>query len=541
MFCRKCGIRLTEEAEFCHKCGTKIYQFNEQADKNGTDFDVEEQSEQEELGYDYEPTFESGESEENIINPVKQKRKPTAIILIVVIAIVLLAIVGFFAVKLFTEDEPYIKSVKEWVPLDNYGFNYTCGEIFERYLDDAKWKQFADTGNSYIVEVSGSVKGVGKYLVADFGVLPYTDDLVKIEVQSVSFDSSLSPTTEDAQQFIYNMFEAYDAGYMDLTTFLGSATSSLPNGESNPLPSVKENPASDFQYEYNQALGGIEIKKYIGRDSVVNIPSKIDGINVVKIGGYPGDFFAEGAFVGCTDVTGVNIPYGVREIGESAFSGCSRLNNITIPDSVTTIESYAFSNCTSLSNFTIPKSVIEIGDYVFASCSGISEIIVDKNNPCFVTDNSALYNKNMTKLIFYYGSKQGSITIPYGVTEIGGYAFEGCYGLTNIDIPSSVTKIGYRSFSGCTGLTSIEIPYGVTEIGWSAFCDCSSLLSVVIPGSVKHIGQCAFGNCVSLTKIKIPNSVESIDYYAFEGCYADIYFKEGIYSPGNYYMLYGTY
>ncbi len=49
----------------------------------------------------------------------------------------------------------------------------------------------------------------------------------------------------------------------------------------------------------------------------------------------------------------------------------------------------------------------------------------------------------------------GSVTIPatvtysgttYSVTEIGGYAFGGCTGLTSVNIPNSVTSIGGCAF-----------------------------------------------------------------------------------------------
>ena len=42
------------------------------------------------------------------------------------------------------------------------------------------------------------------------------------------------------------------------------------------------------------------------------------------------------------------IPDSVTSIGEGAFWGCSSLTGITIPDSVTEIEGWAFSGCDSL-------------------------------------------------------------------------------------------------------------------------------------------------------------------------------------------------
>ena len=43
------------------------------------------------------------------------------------------------------------------------------------------------------------------------------------------------------------------------------------------------------------------------------------------------------------------------------------------------------------------------------------------------------------------------------MTSIGGSAFSGCSGLTNVTIPNSVTSIGERAFYSCSGLTSITV------------------------------------------------------------------------------------
>lgn len=70
-------------------------------------------------------------------------------------------------------------------------------------------------------------------------------------------------------------------------------------------------------------------------------------------------------------------------------------------------------------------------------------------------------------------------TIPNGVTSIGQYAFEYCYGITSIDIPNSVTSIGNYAFRSCTGLTTITFPANLTSIGYSAFTETASLQSII--------------------------------------------------------------
>ena len=108
------------------------------------------------------------------------------------------------------------------------------------------------------------------------------------------------------------------------------------------------------------------------------------------------------------------------------------------------------------------------------------------------------YNKWLIKKI-----KIESITIPDGVTTIGGYAFCNCSSLQSIAIPDGVTSIENLAFYGCSSLQSIAIPDGVTEIGDCAFEGCSSLQSIEIPDGVTSIGDLAFYGCSS----KIQNYV----------------------------------
>ena len=145
--------------------------------------------------------------------------------------------------------------------------------------------------------------------------------------------------------------------------------------------------------------------------------------------------------------------------------------------------------------------------------------------------------------------------MPNSVTNIGGYAFYGCSGLTSINIPNSVTTIGNDAFWGCNRLekvelesieslctikfkntnsnptsyahriyidgkevTTVNIPNSVTYIGNHAFRGCSELTSITIPNSVTGIGNYAFRFCTGLTYIDLPQSITSIGDGTFEGC-----------------------
>ncbi|WP_400223770.1 leucine-rich repeat domain-containing protein [Methanomethylophilus alvi] len=152
------------------------------------------------------------------------------------------------------------------------------------------------------------------------------------------------------------------------------------------------------------------------------------------------------------------------------------------------------------------------------------------------------------------GNDIKSVSLPDGLTSIGGFAFFGCTSLSSVTIPDSVTSIGNGAFSGCTSLTAINvaegntayisengvlfnksktsliqypvgktdsaytIPDSVTYIGYDAFWGCTSLSSVTIPDSVTSIGEFAFSGCTSLSSVTIPDSVTTIEDCAFYGC-----------------------
>ena len=67
-----------------------------------------------------------------------------------------------------------------------------------------------------------------------------------------------------------------------------------------------------------------------------------------------------------------------------------------------------------------------------------------------------------------------SVSLPEGLTSIGGGAFENCSSLTSIILPNSVTSIGDNAFYGCS-LTSITLPNSVTSIGGEAFSSCAQV------------------------------------------------------------------
>ena len=183
------------------------------------------------------------------------------------------------------------------------------------------------------------------------------------------------------------------------------------------------------------------------------------------------------------------------------------LNTITIPakhngKAVTQILPEAFKSADNLTAINIPNSVTSIGKDAFASCYGLTSVnyLGDIASWCAID-----FDANPVEYAgkFYLnGTLVTDLVIPDSVTSIGGFAFNGCRGLTSITIPDSVTSIGNSAFNGCRGLTSVTIGNSVTSIGDWAFSDCTGLTSITMPDRVTSIGDYAFYECTKLTSIK---------------------------------------
>lgn len=191
-----------------------------------------------------------------------------------------------------------------------------------------------------------------------------------------------------------------------------------------------------------------------------------------------------------------SVPESVDKICSDAFAGCTFLTRIIIPEGVKSID--GFSGCINLTNVNVPKSVTEIVDGTFSGCTGLTSINVDPGNTEYTSVDGVLFNKDKTRLIQYPIAKTNtSYSIPEGVTEICADAFAGCTNLKSITVPSGVQIIGSRAFSGCTGLTKVFLKNSVNEIGDNAFSGCTSIISATVPGNPK-LGEAVFERGVLL-------------------------------------------
>jgi hypothetical protein len=215
----------------------------------------------------------------------------------------------------------------------------------------------------------------------------------------------------------------------------------------------------DWEYEVNFGSPyDARITKYRGPGGAVTIPS--------RLGGHP-----------------------VTLIWYAAFENCASLTSVDIPESVTEIWGSAFDGCTGLTSIFIPRSVTRIHDAAFPRCTALQAITVAADNPAYASRDGVLFDKGYASLITYPGGKQGSYSVPRGVTTIADSAFAFCPGLTLLVIPRSVTEIGETAFSGCTGLTSLDISESVTTIETWAFRGCTGISEETREAIYKRFGS----------------------------------------------------
>ena len=115
-------------------------------------------------------------------------------------------------------------------------------------------------------------------------------------------------------------------------------------------------------------------------------------------------------------------------------------------------------------------------------------------------------------------------------TIIGYFGADGAVSIPNTLNSYPVVSIGSSAFRS-SSLTSVSIPYGVTSIGSYAFADCLSRFSVSIPNSVTMIGQNSFAatglGSVFLGSVFIPSTLASQISQAGFPSTAVFYYEQG--------------
>lgn len=123
------------------------------------------------------------------------------------------------------------------------------------------------------------------------------------------------------------------------------------------------------------------LERYMGQDEKVQVPARVNGRPVTKIGNYrTEEGVLMGAFEGQAHVKNVTLEKGLCQIGPFAFRNCEDLISISLPDSVTQVGEWAFRGCRKLQKVIVNSPQTVFGDLVFGDCPSALELVVPENS-----------------------------------------------------------------------------------------------------------------------------------------------------------------
>lgn len=202
--------------------------------------------------------------------------------------------------------------------------------------------------------------------------------------------------------------------------------SSIPAGG---IYASAEEAQSDYKYELSDD-GSIKLTEYLGSETVVNLPSEIDGKTVTAI-------------------------------------------------------SYTVFDNNDITEVNIPETVSKIDDFTFLRSKKLKAINVDENNKTYSSVDGVLFNKTGTVLYCYPRQKEATeYEIPKGVKTIYILSFYRTI-IEKITFSSSVRTVRKRAFDS-SRLKEVELNNGLKTIRGSAF-SLTPLAKIFIPKSVKKM------------------------------------------------------
>lgn len=293
------------------------------------------------------------------------------------------------------------------------------------------------------------------------------------------------------------------------------------------LPAVLPVNFNDYPYAapedflFTSGNGEITITGYTGRNSVVRIPSKINGATV--------KYIAKAAFYENTGIRHLQFPEGVESIGEAACYNCASLTQVSCPSTLTEIQNDAFRECARLEYVELTEGLLSIGAYVFQDCRRLSQITLPGTLKSIAADTFA-------------NTAIRVLTLPASLTRCSVFGYGGWPALTEIRVAEgnacfyAQDGVLFMHYSTHEALTCYppgkrDTAYTVSNANVAAYAFAgSAYLEEVTIGENAFVDSYAFEQCQRLKTVRFARQITGLASYSFGNCPAltDVYLPEVI-------------
>ena len=278
----------------------------------------------------------------------------------------------------------------------------------------------------------------------------------------------------------------------------GSLSAQIPNQSSADYQKC------GYSYFYDSPIRVL----YIGKDIEY---SSSESLKYYNIASQKLEYQPSAPFANKKTLKSVTIGPNVTYLSSNFLNGCSELTKIVLPEGLKSIYSYAFANCTGLTSLDFPGSLTFLGDNVVKGSVNISKLkFNDGTETLKVGSNGAESLFSSQKLQSVYIGKN----ITYTATKEYGYSPFYCqYFMSEVEFSQSgtVTSIHDNLLYKCDNIKSLILPESLTSIGAQALREMKYLETLVIPNNVKTIGEYGISYCDSLKSISLSNSLKVLE------------------------------
>ena len=279
------------------------------------------------------------------------------------------------------------------------------------------------------------------------------------------------------------------------------------------------------------------------------------------------DSLAAGVFQFCNNLTKINIPSGLRAIGNRAFCGDKSLEQITLSDNIEKLSEGVFQDCKMLKKINLPKNLKHIGYSAFNNTS-LSEIhIYDKvvkieGKAFYDTDLSVVTCEAMTppdmQLNSFTTNTYQNATLYIPADAMDAYLdmatwgqfqnVEEYTGSDNPEDPDGYTKISntagklQEAMAGMQDIVKLRVLGDLNAQDFAFIRTLGSLQGIDLSkctivddgtGVADRLPDGAFEKMSALAEVKLPQSVSAIGERAFaESGIAKILISESVKTLG---------